>query len=394
MSAMPIVTSMLSAAQRAGERGVSAGANHAFIIETDGTLRAWTSAANNFGNENGELGLGHHTGVPPYKLFPVPGLADVMQVEAGRGFAFARQRSGRILAWGANTMGVLGTTVPEEFARNLARTEDADTPTPLGIALDARGLSASSSFALAAARDGTAYAWGQGTYGRLGIGALPVIKGRVIEDVPYPIRIPGLSGVTAVAAGVQHGLALIEDGTVRAWGYNVDGEVGDGTAVQRPSPVPVSGIRNAVAVAAGSSFSLALLADGTLMTWGHNGNGQLGRQTSGAASPIPSRAAGVNGIRAIVAGVMHVLALTDSGTVMAWGENGHSATGTGTGGPVAKVVPRLARVQSIATRFNRSFAVLSDGQIVAWGDQLKPWARPTGAKDISPFPRPLELEGI
>lgn len=399
MSAMPMLPSVLAASGQPGERGVAAGGTHAFIIEPDGTLKAWTVLADNFGNENGELGLGHHTGVLPFKLYPVPGLADVIQVGAGRAFSFARQRSGRILAWGANTMGVLGTTVPEEFAKNLVRAGDADAPSPLGVTFEATDLSVAPSFALAAARDGTAYAWGQGTYARLGIGALPIVKplnnpSRLIEDVPYPIRISGLTGVKAVAAGVLHGLALIEDGTVRAWGYNVAGEVGDGTVVQRPSPVPVPGVRNAVAVAAGSGFSLALLADGTLMTWGHNGNGQLGRQTSGAASPIPARAEGVKGIRAVAAGVMHVLALTGTGAVMAWGEDGHSATGTGTGGPVAKVVPRLTRVQSISTRFNRSFAVLADGQIMAWGDQLRPWARPTGAKDISPFPRPLELEGL
>lgn len=399
ISTMPMVSSILAAQGRLGQGGVSAGMNHAFIIEPNGSLKAWTVLANNFGNENGELGLGHSNGVPPYKLFAVPGLTDVAQVGAGREYSLARQHSGRILAWGANSSGVLGTTVPEEFARNLVRSGDADAPTPLGVAFEARDLSAGNGFALAVARDGTAYAWGQGTYGRLGIGALPVIKpptnpARQIEDVPYPIRIPGLTGVKAVSAGSDHGLALLDDGTVRAWGYNVVGEVGDGTVIQRASPVPVLGVRNAMAIAAGSGFSLALLADGTLMTWGQNFNGQLGRRTPEKGNPIPARAEGLTGIRAIVAGAMHVLALTEAGTVMGWGENAGSATGTGAGGPVPKLVPGLTRVQSLATRFNRSFAVLSDGQIMAWGDQLKPWARPTGSKDASPFPRPLELDGL
>ena len=66
-------------------------------------------------------------------------------------------------------------------------------------------------------------------------------------------------------------------GTVRAWGYNVAGEVGDGTVVMRTTPVQVLGIRNAVAIGAGSSLSVALLADGTVMTWGEHVAGQLGR---------------------------------------------------------------------------------------------------------------------
>jgi alpha-tubulin suppressor-like RCC1 family protein len=399
LSTVPMATSFLTAQGRQAGRRVFPGTTHAFILEPDGTLKAWTTLAE-YGNDQGELGLGHNTIVPPFALYSVPGLSNVIQVAAGDYFSFARQRNGRILAWGMNTMGVLGTTVPEKFAKNMVRTEDAHAPTPLGVAFEANDISVYRSFALAAARDGRAYAWGQGTYGRLGIGQLPAIRAgtnppRQLADVPYPIRLPGLEGVTAVAAGSQHGLALLEDGTVRAWGYNVVGEVGDGTVIQRTAPVPVLGIRNAVAIGAGSSFSVALLADGTLMTWGGNPDGELARRISGnEPNPIPARAEGVTGVRAIAVGVSHVLALTDAGTVMSWGENGHSATGNGTGGPVPKLVPGLTRVQSISTIFSRSFAVLSDGQIMAWGDGLKRWARLNGDKTISPFPRPLEVDGL
>jgi alpha-tubulin suppressor-like RCC1 family protein len=399
MSVLPAASAFLRANRRAAGRRVFPGASHAFILEPDGTLKAWT-AATNYGNELGELGLGHSTAVPPFTLQVVPGLSDVVQVAAGQDFSFARHRSGRILAWGTNTMGVLGTTVPSVFAEDLVRTGDANTPTPLGVAFEARDIAASRSFVLAAAGDGTVYAWGQGTYGRLGIGELPTIKPRTkpqrqIEDIPYPSKIPGLAGVRSVAAGSQHGLALLEDGTLRAWGYNVAGEVGDGTVIQRATPVPVLGIRNAVAIGAGSSLSVALLADGTVMTWGGHGTGQLGRRASqNGPNAIPAAVERVKGIRAIAVGMGHVLCLTDSGTVVSWGNNAGGATGSGVDGPVPTLIPRLTQVQSIATSFNRSFAVLSDGQIMAWGSYLKPWARPSGAKDISPFPRPLEVEGL
>ena len=399
LAVVPMATSVVRTKSRQAGRRVFAGFSQAFILEPDGTLKAWTALVN-YGNEIGELGLGHNTVVPPHKLYSVPGLSDVIQVAAGREFSFALQRNGRLLAWGANTVGVLGTTVPEEFARNLVRTGDANAPTPLGVMFEATGISTAGAFALAVARDGTAWAWGAGSLGRLGIGQLPAIKPqynpvRQLEDVPYPIRIPGLEGVTAVAAGVQHGLALLDDGTVQGWGYNVVGEVGDGTVIQRATPVPVLGIRNAVAIAAGGSLSVALLADGTVMTWGEHGGGQLGRRASqNGPNPIPAPAEGVEGIRAIGVGVSHVLALTDAGTVMSWGENAGGAPGNGTGGPVPKLIPQLARVQSISTNVHRSFAVLADGRIMAWGDHLKRWARPTGATDLSPLPRPLEVDGL
>jgi alpha-tubulin suppressor-like RCC1 family protein len=131
------------------------------------------------------------------------------------------------------------------------------------------------------------------------------------------------------------------------------------------------------------------------MTWGGHGTGQLGRRASqNGPNAIPAAVERVKGIRAIAVGMGHVLCLTDSGTVVSWGNNAGGATGSGVDGPVPTLIPRLTQVQSIATSFNRSFAVLSDGQIMAWGSYLKPWARPSGAKDISPFPRPLEVEGL
>lgn len=399
LSAVPLATSILRAQGRQSGRRVFPGATHAFIVEPDGTLNAWTVLAE-YGNERGELGLGHNTAVPAFALHAVPGLSNVIQVAAGEYFSFARQGNGRILGWGRNTVGVLGTTVPVKFAKDMVIAKDTPEPTPLGVAFEANDISVYRSFALAATRDGGAYAWGQGTYGRLGIGQLPAIQvgtntPRQLQDLPYPIRIPGLEGVKAVAAGSQHGLALLEDGTVRAWGYNVAGEVGDGTVVQRTTPVPVLGIRGAVAIGAGGSLSVALLADGTVMTWGQHVAGQLGRGASAKGpNPIPGQAEGVRNVRAIAVGVGHVLALTDAGTVMSWGNNAHSAPGNGTGGPVPKLIPRLTQVKSISTFFNRSFAVLSDGPIMAWGDSLKKWARPDGDPTISPFPRPLEVGGL
>jgi hypothetical protein len=83
-----------------------------------------------------------------------------------------------------------------------------------------------------------------------------------------------------IAAGGLHSLALLSNGTVRAWGWNVVGQLGDGTFTNRSTPVSVSGLSGVTTIATGWSHSLALLSDGTVRAWGYNEYGQLGDGTT------------------------------------------------------------------------------------------------------------------
>ena len=139
---------------------------------------------------------------------------------------------------------------------------------------------------------------------------------------PYPVRIPGLTDVVAISAGNRHSLALLKDGTVRAWGENKLGQVGDGTTVNRDPPTPVQGVRNAVAIAALGYSSVAVLSDGTAMEWGST-------HGSSEPRPVPAPVVGARGLRSVVGGVAHVVALTQTGGVMTWGTSGHYETGRG-----------------------------------------------------------------
>jgi alpha-tubulin suppressor-like RCC1 family protein len=168
--------------------------------------------------------------------------------------------------------------------------------------------------ASASAADGpqgvtTLRAWGNNYEGQLG----DETNG---NNRTRPVKVRGLRGakVEEIAAGQMHTLALEEDGTVLAWGYNRDGELGDGTNQDNPAPVQVkdfrdpsgrlSGVR---AVAAGSVHSLALKEDGTVWAWGANDVGQLGNGTEGN-QPLgintPLEVKGLGGVELIAAGLL------------------------------------------------------------------------------------------
>ena len=201
-----------------------------------------------------------------------------------------------------------------------------------------------------------------------------------------PVRVPDLGAVAAIAAGSRHSLALLKDGTIRAWGFNRTGEVGDGTTMNRDRPTLVPGVRDAIAIAASPALSLALLANGTVMTWGGGNNEK--------AEPTPKAVPGPKGVKAIAAGLAHGVALTEAGTVWTWGDNAHSQLGRGRAATAAPgVVKELTGGVSITSRHETTIAVLSTGRIVTWGD-VRRFQRNDGPSIYSPAPLPLLLDGL
>jgi alpha-tubulin suppressor-like RCC1 family protein len=407
MMAMPLAarTPAARAQTRAtAKHRVALDAGHALLLEPDGTVQIWHTSQQG-GRLDALLGLGPNHSLPAYTLARVPGLTEIVAVEAGAACSFAVRADGTLLAWGINGgNGKLGTTPQSFFETRASWGPDSNVPVPLAVPFDAVAVSSQNNHVLALARDGRVYAWGTGDKGQLGIGPMPVIRFRTrtpsaMPYMPFPVEIPGLSGVAAISAGYSHSLALMKDGTVRAWGENRWGEVGDGTTAKRDAPVAVPGVRNAVAVAAGGGFSGAALADGTVMTWGNRIAGALGRTPSkdNFADPTPALVPGVKDVRTIVAGDSHVLALTSSGTVVSWGQPDFGAVGRGDATVWSPaLIPRLASAQSIAAHGSTSLAVLGTGRIMTWGT-VRPWTRPPeeGSYDnISRRPILLWIDGL
>ncbi|MEE8386168.1 MAG: chitobiase/beta-hexosaminidase C-terminal domain-containing protein, partial [Dehalococcoidia bacterium] len=236
---------------------------------------------------------------------------------------------------------------------------------------DVAGVAVGYDHSLALLSDGTVWAWGAGNNGQLGDGACchsVTMAVQVMTDVSGPSY---LSDVVAVAAGHSQSLALRSDGTVWAWGNGGRGQLGDGTKTNRSTAIQVPGLSGVTQIAAGDHFSAAIKTDGTgqggaLFLWGRNDFGQLG-DGSYTDRTIPMHV--LSDVVQVTTGVDHTLAITADGVVWSWGDNGYGQLGDGSTndravpGPVPGLGPGLA----VAGGGDHSLAALQDGSSWSFG---------------------------
>jgi alpha-tubulin suppressor-like RCC1 family protein len=312
-SAVPVAVSKLS-----GVKAVSAGNRHGLALLENGTVMAWGA------NGQGQLGDGTTTksAVP----VAVSGLKEVTAIAAGGDYSLALLKGGTVKAWGTNEAGELGNGTETNSTVPVAVSGLSEV-----TAISAPG---SGDFSLALLKDGTVKAWGINQFGQLGDGSTG-------GSSLVPVAVSGLSEVTAISAGGAHGLALLKDGTVKAWGYNVAGQLGNGSTKDSNLPVAVKALTAVKAIAAGGNHGLALLENGTLMAWGDNERGALGDgtftgpETCGEVPPFgcsktPVAVSGLSEVTAISGGGNYSLAVLKDRTVKAWGANGSGQLGDGT----------------------------------------------------------------
>jgi alpha-tubulin suppressor-like RCC1 family protein len=307
---------------------VAGGDEHTLALRAGGTVMAWGA------NGAGQLGNGTTSSSP--KPLAVPGPANVVAVDAGTEHSLALLANGTVMAWGDNTSGQLGlggTSGPESCESDPC----SRVPVPVPGLSEVIAISAGGYFSLALLANGTVMAWGYDNFGQLGSGAG---TSGGCGCVDHPVAVSGLSGVVAISAGDSHSLALLIDGRVAAWGENSYGQLGTGSPTTAPPncyclpPTVVDGLAGVRAVSAGGYTSMALLGDGSARAWGENFYGQIGNgeTTKGGCQciPTPTTVSGLAGAQDIAAGFYHGLALDPNGAAMGWGWNEYGQVGDGT----------------------------------------------------------------
>lgn len=279
-------------------------------------------------------------------------------IAAGDFHTCALTYSGGVKCWGWNAFGQLG--YGEVWTRR-AR------PPVRHVLLGVSAVSAGNVHSCALTIAGGIKCWGGNQYGQAGDGTT--------QQRNAPVDVIGLSsGVVALAGGANHTCALTGAGAVKCWGYNADGQIGDGSFVNRLVPTSVTGLTGIVAVEGGYGHTCALTNAGAVKCWGNNIAGQLGDGTiTKRASPVD--VAGLSqGIAAISPGALHTCALTRAGAAKCWGHNAVGELGDGTNmdrhGPV-QVTGLSSGVAAIAA-FNsfHTCALTIAGGVKCWGSNV------------------------
>ena len=278
-------TDRLAPVQATGLTGVTqvaGGCDHSLALRSDGTVWAWGN------NSAGQLGRGTVTGVEATAA-PVSGLAGVTKISAGCGFSLALRSDGTVWAWGSNSAGQLG----------IGSTASSAVPVKITGVSQVTGIAAGWDSAVAVVAGGASvWAWGGNDAGQLGDGTL---AGRTT-----PVRVTqiGTVHIAGVGVGFKYAAILGTDGSVWAWGADTRGQLGNApVATPVTRPVHTIGAGSGITqIAVGANHMVALKSDGTVLAWGDNTNGELGNGTTTSVTG-PVQVTGLTGATQVAAGL-------------------------------------------------------------------------------------------
>jgi len=374
-----VLSVILDGTKQATAQMIGTGSFHSMVLcPADSMVRAWG------GNSNGQLGVNDTNEYHHPLLVKGPGgsgnLTGVVAIVARENFSLALKGNGTVWGWGFNADGELGDhTTADKWAP-----VQVHGAANVGFLSGITAISGGYTHVLALKNDSTVWAWGDNTNGELGNNAT------MNDSTPVQVMGPGgvgnLNHVVAIAAGQFISFALKNDGTVWAWGNNGNGAIGDNTTTERHTPVQVHGplgvgfLTGITALAAGGGHVLALKNDNTVWSWGENVNGELGNNTIFADS-VPAEVLGpggtghLSGIVKINAGDYFSAGIKTDGTVWIWGYNGFGQLGqndtTESNTPVevhgAANVGFLNSVVALSLGDEHAIAMKSDNTFWAWG---------------------------
>jgi hypothetical protein len=395
---------------------VTQGDSHSCALLSDGTVWCW--GINNLGN----LGIGNDTGpsicdgdacsLVPVQVHGVGGtgmLTGVKSISAGESFTCALLTNATVACWGLNMNGQLAAA--SAGPSNCSGLGCSMVPVLISGLTGVTGLATGGSHACALVSGGVK-CWGDNSFGQLGVGTLAGGLQTCTSNTPCatsPQQVKGVGGVgnlanvAAVSSGsaAEHTCALITDGTLRCWGQNASGQLGDGrvdtssgpdictfgwscsllpeTVLFLNMPPNNSPLANVTAVSVDHLNSCALISDGTVVCWGGNDDGQLdidsptGPDTCQRGScSIPQPALHLADVSSISVGASFVCALVRGGTLACWGTNANGELGIGVDAasllsqnrPVSP--SNLTGVQYVSSGSNNACAIVG-GIVQCWG---------------------------
>jgi alpha-tubulin suppressor-like RCC1 family protein len=374
------------------------GAERSGAVTTGGKAFVWgtgaTSGLGHGGLENVDVPFRMHAGDDSGSAQ----MQDVANISMSKGssnpFGVVTLDDGSVWTWGTSANGRLGNE-RTTGQRTIADRVLAGHQGPRGGTLEgAVDVTAGSNFGVAVVEDGSVFAWGDSSSGRLGSAQT--------ADQPTPIQVLSgeqgghefLENAIKASSGDAHTLALMNDGGVFAWGFGANGRLGHGSTTTANTPVAViSGeqpggllLHDVVQVSAGATHSLALTTDGSVYAWGAGGSGQLGHGSSPTSQTTPVRVlSGAQGnhqylqdIIAIAAGEFFSVALTSTGDVYTWGSKSNGRLGDGSTSGSSNTPVRvlsgtqgahtnLENIATIAAGEDHALAATNDGAVYAWG---------------------------
>lgn len=332
---------LATATRLTGATTVTGAYGHSCALAAAGTARCWGR------NAHGQLGDGTATrsSIP----VAVSGLTGATALSAGSEDTCAVV-GGAVKCWGGGFIN--------------GKTFDVTTPTVISGVSGATAVSVGGSSACALVAGGAAKCWGTNLDGELGDGTgNPSLSGVAVSGLT------GAVGISTSASAVAHTCAVLSAGTVKCWGNNAAGQLGNGTTTNSATPGFVTGITTATKVVAGFSHSCALLTTGAVSCWGQNLFGELGNGTT-TSSSTPVVVSGVTDAVALTVGSGFTCAVIADGTVKCWGDNdeGRLGNGTTTDSPTAVPVVGVSGVTALGSGNAHSCAVIAGGAVDCWGE--------------------------
>jgi alpha-tubulin suppressor-like RCC1 family protein len=287
----------------------------------------------------------------------VPGITNAIEIAAGGAHVCALLADGSSKCWGDNQFGELG----------IGYTSKDSTPVQVSGIANAIAITAGDADTCALLSGGTIDCWGANIYGELGNGTT--------TNSSTPVPVSGITNAIAVTAGYASTCATLSSGGVDCWGYNGYGELGNGTTTNSSTPVSVSGITTASAAAVpavGAFHACAPLSSGGVDCWGYNEQGQLGNGTTSRDRLTPVAVGGITNATTVAAGYFHTCASLSTGGARCWGENpfGELGNGTTTNSSTPVAVSGITTATGVAGGEAHSCTRLIGGGVDCWGDNI------------------------